>query len=307
MNSQPQGDAIDTRRLQVFIEAARGNSFSTAAQVLGMVPSAVSHAIKALEEELECSLFKRNGPRVTLTKAGIRLLPLAEELLQRMSRLREEVVVMKTRSHHLRLLMPELFCSLKLPSILADFMECFPSAIFEIGAGDCDAPAALDALDSGDIDLVVSYKAHDQRRVVRRELYQENLRFYVPAFHTLATGNASVHALSGLSPLLVCDEVSAKLVAQLSASCDAVPRIWVLPSLQSVRELVYAGQGIGVMPTWAATGQPDQREELVQLKVEGEAKLKRDCSIFWSSKSELAWSAEVFSSLASISPEGRVG
>jgi len=292
-------DAIDSRRLQVFLEAARSTSFSTAAQVLGMVPSAVSHAIKALEEEFQCSLFRRHGPRVTLTKAGMRLLPLAEELIQRMTRLREEIVVIKGRSQHLRVMMPEIFCAYRLPGILPDFMECFPSAIFEVATGDSEAVSALKTLDDGEVDLLISYCDHSEPQVVKRALFNESIGLFAAPFHTLSSFPPTSLKNLGGDPLLVSEGLMDGLIAQaLSAAGARTMRIWQLPSVQTVLELARSGQGIAVLPTWVAeTAVLDG--SLNSLGVNG-LKLTRTCFIYRSSKTELGWSAEVFSSLVSM-------
>lgn len=56
--------------LRQFEAAARHESFSKAAQELGLTASAVSHAIVALEKHLGIVLFKREGRGVSLTAAG---------------------------------------------------------------------------------------------------------------------------------------------------------------------------------------------------------------------------------------------
>ncbi len=49
---------------------ARYGSFAGASERLHKVPSTISYAVGKLEEQLGLALFKRNGPRVTLTPAG---------------------------------------------------------------------------------------------------------------------------------------------------------------------------------------------------------------------------------------------
>lgn len=56
--------------LPVFVAAARHGSFKKAADQLHVSPSAISQQIKALEAFLDIPLFRRQGPRVTLTDAG---------------------------------------------------------------------------------------------------------------------------------------------------------------------------------------------------------------------------------------------
>jgi LysR family glycine cleavage system transcriptional activator len=65
MASLPPLDA-----LRVFEAAARHASFATAAAELNLTASAVSHRIKALEDQLGMALFERRTRRVVLTQAG---------------------------------------------------------------------------------------------------------------------------------------------------------------------------------------------------------------------------------------------
>jgi LysR family glycine cleavage system transcriptional activator len=58
--------------LRVFEAAARHESFSRAANELFVTHGAVSHQIRALEEELGTPLFTRDGRRVRLTETGAR-------------------------------------------------------------------------------------------------------------------------------------------------------------------------------------------------------------------------------------------
>ena len=72
---------LDSRKLLTFSTLARVGSFTLAARELAITQSAVSHAIKALEQELDCRLFDRLGRKVTLTPAGEHLLTHADKIL----------------------------------------------------------------------------------------------------------------------------------------------------------------------------------------------------------------------------------
>jgi len=56
--------------LKVFEAAARHMSFRRAAEELNVTHSAVSHQVKALEEQFGVPLFERASRRVSLTEAG---------------------------------------------------------------------------------------------------------------------------------------------------------------------------------------------------------------------------------------------
>lgn len=61
------------RHLPVVLVVARRRGFSAAAAELGMTPSAVSHAVRAVEEHVGQPLFARTTRSVALTEAGAAL------------------------------------------------------------------------------------------------------------------------------------------------------------------------------------------------------------------------------------------
>ncbi|RBP47620.1 DNA-binding transcriptional LysR family regulator [Roseimicrobium gellanilyticum] len=302
---QTEPGAIDSRRLQMFLAAAQTSSFAAAAERLSLTPSAVSHAIKALEEEFDCNLFKRHGPRVTLTRAGIRLMPLAEELLTRMARLRHEVATIQGNPRSLRVMMPECFASSMLPKVLPDFMECFPLALFEIAPGDADEESSVEtSLVSGELDLLISYNAKPGRDVVRRDLFHEALALYVAPFHSLARKAPLELSMFEQYPLALANGSLMKLAKERLFSGDfGKARIWQMPSVESARELARVGQAVALLPQRLAAKSVSQGH-LVPLRTTN-ASLQWSCAIHWSGRVELSWAAEVFVSLvAMVAQEG---
>ena len=71
--------------VETFLSVARYRSFSRAAAALGVTPSAVSQAIRALEARIGAALLARTTRSVGLTEAGERFLsrakPAFEELV----------------------------------------------------------------------------------------------------------------------------------------------------------------------------------------------------------------------------------
>lgn len=78
-------------QLQYFVEAARRQHIGQAAIFLSISPSAISHSIAALEEELGRPLFEKQGRQIKLTHHGKLLLERAEYLLSEEIRIREEL------------------------------------------------------------------------------------------------------------------------------------------------------------------------------------------------------------------------
>ena len=85
---------LDSRKLLAFATLARCGSFTQTARELFLTQSAVSHAIKSLEDELQCRLFERLGRKATLTQSGVQLLEYATRILEDMQLARASLTSM---------------------------------------------------------------------------------------------------------------------------------------------------------------------------------------------------------------------
>jgi DNA-binding transcriptional LysR family regulator len=90
---------LDSRKLLAFAALARCGSFTQTARELFLTQSAVSHAIKSLEGELECRLFDRMGRKARLTPAGHHLLDYANRILNEMQHARSDLKSMDQRDN----------------------------------------------------------------------------------------------------------------------------------------------------------------------------------------------------------------
>lgn len=73
---------MEIYQLRAFVTVARIGQLTRAAEALHVTQPAVTGQIKSLEEELGVSLFDRRPGRIALTRAGERLLPEAEKVLE---------------------------------------------------------------------------------------------------------------------------------------------------------------------------------------------------------------------------------
>src|SRR5262249_44010857 len=135
-----------TRTLRAFQLAARSGSFKTAASQLFLTPSAVSHQIRALEEELGVALFHRGARTLMLTDAGARYLEEIEYLFQRLDTATRELRARAGRST-LRLRVASFFANEFLLPRLAALHAAQPDIDLEIdtdGTGTDIHPADAD-------------------------------------------------------------------------------------------------------------------------------------------------------------------
>src|SRR5699024_12379731 len=76
--------AISPRQLEVFVAIAADGSARAAAQRLHLTQPASSMALSELERHLGVSLFAREKRRLRLNERGREMLPLAQEVLDRL-------------------------------------------------------------------------------------------------------------------------------------------------------------------------------------------------------------------------------
>jgi LysR family glycine cleavage system transcriptional activator len=108
--------------LKTFQVAARLKSFKAAAGELHLTPSAVSHQIKALEEQLAVALFDRGMRTLTLTDAGAHYLEHISDIFARLESVTEQLKMRYGRSI-LRLNVPPYFARALLLPRLASFTQ----------------------------------------------------------------------------------------------------------------------------------------------------------------------------------------
>lgn len=127
--------SVSLRGLRTFCVAARLESFSAAAERLFITPSAVSHQIKRLEEELGVRLFDRNARDLKLTGAGKSLhaesYPLIEQLDAIVASYRKDT----TRSA-VRLSVQPFFASEFFVPRLSEFTAANPEIDIQVSASD---------------------------------------------------------------------------------------------------------------------------------------------------------------------------
>ncbi|WP_422091596.1 LysR family transcriptional regulator [Tenacibaculum ovolyticum] len=85
-------------QIQIFIEIEKVKSFSKAAEKLGITQSAVSHAIKKLEQELDIFLISRERKKLQLTETGTNLLIYFKEIEQQLKNIENEIIAQKNGS-----------------------------------------------------------------------------------------------------------------------------------------------------------------------------------------------------------------
>src|SRR5260221_7330407 len=123
--------------VEASLSVARHRSFRRAAAELGVTPSAMSQAVRALEARVGVALFIRTTRSVGLTEAGQRFLeraaPAFDELVAAGEAARD---LGQRRTGLLRLAVPRGVVPLILEPVIASFCRAYPEIELEIAASD---------------------------------------------------------------------------------------------------------------------------------------------------------------------------
>lgn len=162
------GHAIDRmmdrdilHHLPVVATVARRRSFAAAAAELGLGASAVSHAVRLVEDRLSTPLFARTTRSVSLTEAGAAFLARALPALDAIREAAEATQALKGRvSGVLRINAPRVAAPLLLVDLLQELTALHPDltvevttedALVDIVAGGYDAGIRLGAMIAEDM------------------------------------------------------------------------------------------------------------------------------------------------------------
>jgi LysR family transcriptional regulator, cell division regulator len=121
--------------LRVFAAVARHGSMNRAATELHMVQSNVTARIRVLEDEIGVPLFERSSRGAVLTAAGERLLPYAAKLAALLREAQQAARDDGTPRGSLRIGSLETTAALRLPPILASYVQTWPEVDLAVTTG----------------------------------------------------------------------------------------------------------------------------------------------------------------------------
>ncbi len=140
--------------LKTFEAAARHGSFVKAAQDLGVTPPAVSQQVQILEAYLGRQLFHRRKNRISLTDAGLAIVPALTDGFDRIAEVARLAAGANVRSRIVVSALPSVAVKW-LPGLLGGFAEAEPNVKIDLRLEEDPVEFARH-----DIDLRLCYGAH---------------------------------------------------------------------------------------------------------------------------------------------------
>jgi len=136
--------------VEAFLSVAQHRNFRKAAADLGVTPSAISQAVRALEARVGAVLFIRTTRSVGLTDAGERFLSRAKPAFEELVAASEVARELGQRpAGRLRLAVPRAVMPILLEPLVASFCQAYPEVEVEIAASEKLVDLAAEGFDAG--------------------------------------------------------------------------------------------------------------------------------------------------------------
>lgn len=254
MSARPSDPAtvLTLEALQLIDAIARRGSFAGAAAELDRVPSAVTYAVRKLEDDLDVLLFDRRGYRARLTPAGEELLHEGRNLLAAADELTRRVQrVADGWERELRIALDTIIPFERLLPLIDAFCGLAPTQLritHEVLGGTWDALLSSRA----DLAIGAAYDGPEQARLGAGyqtiALGQIPMVFAVAATHPLASTPAPL-ALGELRRhrQVVVGDTSRRLAPRTVGLIGATD-VLTVPTMEAKLAAQIAGLGVGFVP-----------------------------------------------------------
>ena len=236
--------------MEVFVRVVQSGSFSEAARALSLTPSAVSKQVSRLEDRLGARLINRTTRRLGLTEEGTAFFDRAQRILADVSEAEQAV----TRLHGaprgtLKLNAPTVFGRMHIAPLIPACVQAHREVRIDFSVND----RFVDLLEEG-LDLVIRIGELKDSSLIARRL-ATNRRVVVASQdylekhgkperpRDLAAHNCLIYLYRSTKNLWQFDGPEGPESVEVRGDVEA-------NNAEVVLELVRAGQGIALLPTW---------------------------------------------------------
>ncbi len=232
---------------KVFAEVAKNGSFIRAAQALNLTPSAVSHSILSLEEDLGFPLFRRNRSGITLTQEGEAMLVHVRSIMNSERLMMEEAAEINGLERgSVTLGAFSSVCISWVPELVRTFQQAHRQIQVHVMQG--DYADILTWVKEGEVDMAFeTLPAADN--MLAEPLHQDPLCCVLPRDMAAAhDGYITAEELRDLPLILQRTGYNFDTVAYTKKAKLSVSSNFFVEDDQSIAAMVQAGLGASLMP-----------------------------------------------------------
>lgn len=242
---------MELRQLIYFVEVAKREHVSEAAEALHVAQSAISRQIANLEAELGVNLFERDGRNVKLTPIGHHFLPHVETALKAIEHAKQQIEeFLDPERGMVRIGFPTSLASHTMPAVITEFKEKHPNVSFHLRQG--TYRFLIEAVKNREIDLAFLGPVPTEEKGIKGEiLFTESFAALLPSNHPLASRSSLVLNELRNDPFVTFPKgfILHKIVHEACQQAGFSP---VISSegedLDAIKGLVSAGIGVTLLP-----------------------------------------------------------
>jgi DNA-binding transcriptional LysR family regulator len=258
---------MDLAQLETFLAIQQERGFSRAAARLHRTQSAVSQAMRKLEEELGERLFERGTRDGTLTAAGEVLRTYADRLLRLRGEATSAVEELRSLQRGRLTVAANEYTSHLLLPVLAAYRQSSPQIAIVVQRA--LASRIPEQVLERSVELGVLSFLPRQEGLLATAVYQDDVVLVVDPSHPLASaGEVAIRDLGAQN--FIGHAVASPLrreITELFERVDTPLHMGVqLPSLEAVKRFVAMGAGVAILPGLAVL-QELARGELLRVSV----------------------------------------
>ncbi|OPX84290.1 MAG: HTH-type transcriptional activator CmpR [Pelotomaculum sp. PtaB.Bin104] len=247
---------MNFKQLEAFIWVAELQSFTKAARQLFMSQPAVSFQIKALEEELEVTLFNRGDKKMILTGAGQLLYPEVKQMFKHYQKIKTGLDDLKgLKTGHLVIGAGTIPGEYLLPLFIGEFKKKYPGIIISLKVSGSSRVERW--VREREADLGITGMPVENENIECIPWLQDQLVLIVPPSHTwLNSVKINISDLMS-ETMILCEQGSGtrrtieQKLAENQISINKIPVGMELGSTRAVITAVEAGLGVSIVSSYA--------------------------------------------------------
>ncbi len=284
---------MDYDQLGSFLEVAKLQSFSRAAEKLFRTQPAISAQVRLLEQECGEKLFDRSSKKVLLTPAGEILFRYAERLLAMQKEALQAIAELnQTPRGKLHIGANEATCLYVLPKTFARFKHLYP--LVQISIYRNFSHKILQKVQEGAVDLGIATLPLAAQNLEVIPVFRDEVQVVVPKTHALARNKSVTVEEFAEHPLILPKTGHTRVVIDrlLRAHRYRLQISMELASVETIKKFVGAGLGISLISRTYV--QPEVAAGLLKLiPLEGQ-KIYRELGLVYRRDRYLSLPAKVF-------------
>lgn len=277
---------MSIENLEAFVYVVHFGSFNKAAEALFLTQPSITARIRSLENELNTSLFRREGRKVYLTESGKKLIPYAERILHAYQEATYKVKQHMVIPDQLRIGCSNSVSNYIIPEILPLFRKTFPHIRVKIISNHTEEILAKILNHEVDFGIV---RATSHPKLDSKIILHNPIGLFAAPHHPLLKKNQPVSMEDIVDHDLIFydhNSVDWLFINRLFEPMQLRPNVIVeVDSMETTKRLVKKGMGICFLPEHAVYEELNN-QTLMRIPVETNLAIGIQISVMYAKEKE---------------------